>query len=78
MRDNLRKVLCVTLLLMLALGAVSAFFQRQRAGNTSNGQFNVSWNLVDGSGRRFDGDEFNSIFHLTLPDPGRTQTLRGP
>ncbi|MDR3459925.1 MAG: hypothetical protein P4N60_21055 [Verrucomicrobiae bacterium] len=47
-------------------------------GSTSNGEFNVVWNLVDDRGRRFPGGPFNSIVQLTLPDSGRTQTLKGP
>ena len=47
-------------------------------GSTSNGEFNVVWNLVDDHGQRLHGEAFNSIVQLTLPDSGRTQTLRGP
>jgi len=48
------------------------------SGSTTNGEFNVVWNLVDDHGHRLNGETFNSIVHLTLPDSGRTQTLRGP
>jgi hypothetical protein len=48
------------------------------SGSTSNSELKVFWNLLDDHGRRFDGEEFNSVFHLTLPESGRTQTLRGP
>jgi hypothetical protein len=47
-------------------------------GSTSNGEFNVVWNLVDDHGQRLAGETFNSIVHVTLPDSGRSQTLRGP
>jgi hypothetical protein len=47
-------------------------------GDTTNGEFNVVWNLVDDHGHRLTGETFNSIVHITLPDSGRTQTLRGP
>ena len=47
-------------------------------GNTTNGEFNLVWNLVDDHGHRLQGETFNSIVHITLPDSGRTQTLRGP
>jgi hypothetical protein len=47
-------------------------------GSTSNGEFNVVWNLVDDHGHRLTGETFNSIVHITLPDSGRTQTLCGP
>jgi hypothetical protein len=48
------------------------------SGSTTNGEFNVVWNLKDDHGHRLNGETFNSIVHLTLPDSGRTQTLRGP
>jgi len=48
------------------------------SGNTTNGEFNVLWDLVDDHGQKLHGETFNSIVHLTLPDSGRTQTLRGP
>ena len=48
------------------------------AGSTSNGEFNVVWNLIDDQGHRLNGETFNSIVHITLPDSGRTQTFRGP
>ena len=47
-------------------------------GSTTNGEFNVIWNLVDDHGHRLNGGTFNSIVHITLPDSGRTQTLKGP
>ena len=47
-------------------------------GDTTNGEFNVVWNLVDDHGHRLTGETFNSIVHITLPESGRTQTLRGP
>jgi len=47
-------------------------------GSTKNGEFKIVWNLVDDQGRRLNGETFNSIMHITLPDSGRTQTLRGP
>jgi hypothetical protein len=47
-------------------------------GSTTNGEFKTIWNLVDEHGHRLNGETFNSIVHITLPDSGRTQTLRGP
>jgi hypothetical protein len=47
-------------------------------GTTTNGQFKVVWDLVDDHGHRLGGETFNSIVHITLPDSGRTQNLRGP
>jgi len=47
-------------------------------GSTTNGEFNVVWNLVDDHGQRLHGETFNTIVHITLPDSGRTQTLKGP
>jgi hypothetical protein len=48
------------------------------AGSTTNDEFNLTWNLVDDRGHRLTGETFNSIVHITLPDSGRSQTLRGP
>lgn len=47
-------------------------------GGTTNGEFKVVWNLVDNHGHRLTGETFNSIVHITLPDSGRSQTLKGP
>ena len=47
-------------------------------GSTSNGEINVRWNLVDDHGHRLAGETFNSLVHVSLPDSGRKQTLRGP
>ncbi len=47
-------------------------------GSTTNGEFKIIWNLVDDHSHRLTGETFNSIVHITLPDSGRTQTLRGP
>ena len=47
-------------------------------GSTTNGEFKIVWNLGDDHGHRLIGETFNSIVHITLPDSGRTQTLRGP
>jgi hypothetical protein len=48
------------------------------SGTATNGEFNTVWNLVDDHGHRLTGETFSSIVHITLPDSGRTQTLRGP
>lgn len=48
------------------------------SGSTTNGEFNLTWNLVDDQGDRLTGETFNSIVHITLPDSGRSQTMRGP
>lgn len=51
---------------------------RTITGSATNGEFNVVWNLVDEHGHRLHGETFNTIVHITLPDSGRSQTLRGP
>ena len=51
---------------------------RTITGTTSNGFFEVHWDLRDDQGRRCTNDSYDSIFHITLPDSGRSQTLRGP
>ena len=47
-------------------------------GSTTNGVIKVHWDLIDEHGQRFTNDFFNSVFHIELPDSGRTQTLKGP
>jgi hypothetical protein len=47
-------------------------------GTTANGEIRERWDLLDAQGQRFTGDGFNSVFQITLPDSGRTQTLKGP
>jgi hypothetical protein len=47
-------------------------------GVTTNGDLLLHWDLLDDQGQRFTGNYFDSIVHLSLPDSGRAQTLRGP
>jgi hypothetical protein len=47
-------------------------------GTTSNGVVKLHWDLIQDDGKRFAGNFFSSIFHLTLPDSGRSQTMKGP
>ena len=47
-------------------------------GSTSNGVIKEHWDLIDDHGRHFTNHVFNSVFHITLPDSGRSQTLKGP
>lgn len=47
-------------------------------GTTSNGVINQHWNLVDDQGRAFTKQSFDSVFTVTLPDSGRSQTMKGP
>jgi hypothetical protein len=51
---------------------------RTITGSTSNGFFEVRWDLRDDKGRRCTNDSYDSVFYITLPDSGRSQTLRGP
>src|SRR5262249_40212279 len=48
------------------------------AGSTSNGVIKVHWDLKDDHGKVCTNIEFDTVFHITLPDSGRTQMLRGP
>ena len=48
------------------------------AGTTSNGVIDVKWDLKDDHGNKCTNDSIKAVFHITLPDSGRTQTLRGP
>jgi len=47
-------------------------------GSTSNGLINVHWDLTDEHGRACTNESYDSVFHLTLPGSGRSQTLKGP
>ncbi|MGC9942932.1 MAG: hypothetical protein ABSE48_13960 [Verrucomicrobiota bacterium] len=47
-------------------------------GTTTNGIIDVEWNLMDDRGNKFTNDSFNSVFNVTLPDSGRSQTVGGP
>jgi hypothetical protein len=47
-------------------------------GSTTSGAIKVHWDLIDDHGQRFTNDSFNSVFHISLPDSGRSQTLKGP
>jgi hypothetical protein len=47
-------------------------------GSTSNGILKAHWDLIDDHGRRCTNDSYDSVFHITLPDSGRSQTLKGP
>jgi hypothetical protein len=38
----------------------------------------VRWDLKDDLGRRCTNNSYDSVFHITLPNSGRTQILRGP
>jgi hypothetical protein len=51
---------------------------RTITGSTTNGFFEVHWDLTDDHGRRCTNDSYDSVFHITLPDSGRSQTLNGP
>jgi hypothetical protein len=50
---------------------------RTFTGKTSNGVINVHWDLMDDQGKRYTNDSFESSFQITLPDSGRSQTMRG-
>jgi hypothetical protein len=47
-------------------------------GSTSNGIIKVHWDLTDDHGKGCTNESYDSVFHLTLPDSGRSQTLKGP
>ncbi len=47
-------------------------------GSTSNAILTAHWDLLDDHGRRCTNDSYDSVFWITLPDSGRSQTLRGP
>jgi len=47
-------------------------------GTTSNGVINAHWDLIDDHGTRCTNEAIDSVFHVTLPASGRSQTLKGP
>ena len=47
-------------------------------GSTSNGIIKVHWDLKDERGQTCTNQAFDTIFHVTLPESGRSQTLNGP
>jgi hypothetical protein len=48
------------------------------SGTTTNGIIKEHWNLIDDHGARFRGNAFDTLFHLTLPESGRSRTFKGP
>jgi hypothetical protein len=48
------------------------------SGNTSDGVIGVFWDLIGDDHQRLRDQAFSTIFHITLPESGRSQTLRGP
>jgi hypothetical protein len=63
---------------VIELNTTNGALLKTITGSTSNGVIKVHWDLIDDHGQRFTNDFFNSVFHITLPDSGRTQTLKGP
>lgn len=51
---------------------------RTLSGSTSNGFFEVRWDLKDDLGRRCTNNAYDSVFQITLPLSGRSQRMRGP
>ncbi|MDB6110546.1 MAG: hypothetical protein JWR69_2296 [Pedosphaera sp.] len=51
---------------------------RTFTGTTSNGVINVDWDGKDDQGHKYTGDSLRSVFQVTLPDSGRSQTQKGP
>jgi hypothetical protein len=47
-------------------------------GSTTNGFVEVRWDLTDERGRHCTNDSYDSVFHITLPESGRSQILKGP
>jgi len=47
-------------------------------GTATNGIIKVHWDLTDDHGRLCTNSSFDTVFNITLPDSGRSQTLKGP
>ena len=48
------------------------------SGTTDDGVMKLRWDLIDEAGRRRTNNEFKTVLHLSLPDSGRSQTVKGP
>jgi len=51
---------------------------RTLKGTASDGIIDVHWDLIDEHGRTCTNQAFDTVFHITLPDSGRSQTIKGP
>jgi hypothetical protein len=51
---------------------------RTLTGGTSNGIMKVFWDLTDEHGRKCTNNAYDTLIRVTLPDSGRSQTLKGP
>ena len=47
-------------------------------GTTTNGVIRAHWDLIDDHGNRCTNESIDSVFQVTLPGSGRSQTLKGP
>jgi hypothetical protein len=47
-------------------------------GGTSNAVVKVHWDLTDDHGRKCTNNAYGTLIRVTLPDSGRSQTLKGP
>jgi hypothetical protein len=48
------------------------------SGTTTNGIIKLHWDLTNEEGRRCTNESFDTVFQITLPESGRSQTLKGP
>jgi hypothetical protein len=48
------------------------------SGSTSNGIINLHWDLIDERGQKYTNSSLDSVFNVTLPDSGRSQSMKGP
>ncbi len=62
----------------IELKATGGPLVRTFTGSTSNGVIKVHWDLTDERGIKCTNDSFDSVFRITLPDSGRSQTMKGP
>jgi len=51
---------------------------RTLTGSTTNGLLTIHWDLTDEHGNTCTNGAFDTVFHIVLPDSGRSQVLRGP
>jgi len=51
---------------------------RTLKGKVADGVIDVHWDLTDERGKTCTNEAFDTVFHITLPDSGRSQTIKGP
>ena len=62
----------------IELKSLDGVIVKTLTGSTSNSVIKVHWDLICEKGQRYTNDSVDSVFHVSLPGSGRSQTLKGP